>query len=406
MSKTINFLDTFSGMGGFRIGFEEAAKENGYIPNCVGTVDIKGHAVKQLSYHFKEAIEKTDITKLDETEIEDIDVLLGGFPCQAFSMAGKRLGFEDTRGTLFYELARIMKYKKPRFCIFENVKGLINHDHGHTLAVIVDVFHELGYHVTWQFMDTKDYGLAGKRPRIFIVCHRDFQVDLSHMSIPMVNGPVLQDILEDLEPEWNDYTESLIEKYPVEDLEGKYITDKKDGINVIHSWEFNSRGKVSDAQKQILESILKVQTNKNLFNKYGKIVPYDVLESRVSIPDLDEELSKLVEMNYIRRDDKGVRLLAGQLSGYITQIVKRDKKLPTIVATDIDRKGVVEKDGIRRLTSRELLRALGYSEDYEFSPELSQSHQYDLLGNTLSPHIAKLIVDAILKQEELFRNID
>ena len=134
----LRFIDLFAGIGGIRYGLELAAKEKGLKPVCVFTSEIKPYAVKVLhENHPKETI-TGDITKVDTKNIPDFDILCAGFPCQAFSSAGKRQGFADTRGTLFFEVERILRDKRPKGFILENVKGLVNHDGGKTLQVIVD----------------------------------------------------------------------------------------------------------------------------------------------------------------------------------------------------------------------------------------------------------------------------
>jgi DNA (cytosine-5)-methyltransferase 1 len=112
-----------------------------------------------------------DITKINPTDIEDFDLFVGGFPCQSFSIAGKRGGFEDTRGTLIFDVFRILKEKQPRFVLLENVKGLLSHDNGRTFKVIISSLAELGYDVEWQVLNAKNFGVPQNRERVFIIGH-------------------------------------------------------------------------------------------------------------------------------------------------------------------------------------------------------------------------------------------
>ncbi len=126
--KKITFIDLFAGLGGTRIGFEQACTEHNLKAECVFTSEIKPYAVKIYEHNFSGDMVHGDITKIKETEIPDFDFLLGGFPCQAFSNAGKRAGFDDARGTLFFDVVRILKEKKPKGFLLENVEGLVSHD--------------------------------------------------------------------------------------------------------------------------------------------------------------------------------------------------------------------------------------------------------------------------------------
>lgn len=166
------FIDLFAGVGGIRLGFEQACRDLGVNAECVFTSEIDEWACQTYRKNFPTDGHdpKSDITKVDETQLPDFDVLLAGFPCQAFSIAGKRGGFNDTRGTLFFDVARIIKEKQPKAFLLENVKGLTNHRGGKTLEVIVNTLKEdLGYTIFYRVLNAKDYGLAQMRERIYIV---------------------------------------------------------------------------------------------------------------------------------------------------------------------------------------------------------------------------------------------
>lgn len=170
----MRIFSTFSGIGGFEIGIDnawmETEPEKSY-PIVVGYSEIDKHAISVYEKHFQGVQNYGDITKIDAESLPDFDCLVGGFPCQAFSIAGKRKGFDDTRGTLFFDLARILRAKRPRLFVFENVKGLLNHDGGRTFRVIVSTIDELGYDCQWQVLNSKDFGVPQNRERIVIVGH-------------------------------------------------------------------------------------------------------------------------------------------------------------------------------------------------------------------------------------------
>lgn len=196
-------IDLFAGVGGIRLGFTQAAKEFGIDTECVFSSEIDDWACKtyRKNWNMDSHDPKCDITKVDEKQIPDFDVLLAGFPCQAFSIAGKRGGFNDTRGTLFFDVARIIKEKRPKAFLLENVKGLTNHRSGKTLEVIINTLKEdLGYTVFYKVLNAKEYGLAQMRERIYIVGFRDdcggggFSYPL---PVPPEERKVIRDIMEE-----------------------------------------------------------------------------------------------------------------------------------------------------------------------------------------------------------------
>ena len=166
----MKFLDLFAGIGGFRLGMESAGHE------CVGFCEIDKFArASYKAIHDTEGeIELHDITTVTDDDVRaigEVDVICGGFPCQAFSIAGARRGFEDTRGTLFFEIARFASILKPKYLFLENVKGLLNHDKGNTFKTIIGALDELGYDVEWQVLNSKNFGVPQNRERVFIVGH-------------------------------------------------------------------------------------------------------------------------------------------------------------------------------------------------------------------------------------------
>ena len=166
----MKFLDLFAGIGGFRLGMESAGHE------CVGFCEIDKFARESYKaiHNTEGEVEMHDITTVSDEFVRgfgNIDIICGGFPCQAFSIAGKRRGFEDTRGTLFFEIARFASILRPRYLFLENVVGLLTHDGGATFATILGAMDELGYNVEWQVFNSKNFGVPQNRERVFIVGH-------------------------------------------------------------------------------------------------------------------------------------------------------------------------------------------------------------------------------------------
>ena len=166
----MKFLDLFAGIGGFRLGMESAGHE------CVGFCEIDKFARESYKaiHNTEGEIELHDITQVSDEFIRGIgsvDIICGGFPCQAFSIAGNRRGFEDTRGTLFFEIARFASILKPKYLFLENVKGLLNHQKGDTFETMLRILDELGYNVEWQVLNSKNFGVPQNRERVFIIGH-------------------------------------------------------------------------------------------------------------------------------------------------------------------------------------------------------------------------------------------
>lgn len=170
--STIRFIDLFAGIGGFRYAMQNAGEELGVQVECVFTSEIDEECQKVYKKNFGDA-PHGDITKITAESIPDHDILLAGFPCQPFSIIGHMKGFEDTRGTLFFDIARIIEEKKPSAFVLENVKLLVGHNKGKTIKRIMGTLKDLGYHATYKVLNALDFGLPQKRERVFIVGFRN-----------------------------------------------------------------------------------------------------------------------------------------------------------------------------------------------------------------------------------------
>ena len=188
-TSCFTFIDLFAGIGGMRIPFDHLGGK------CVFSSEWDRHA-RQTYYHNFGEMPRGDITKIDERDIPDHDILLAGFPCQPFSIIGDKQGFADTRGTLFFDIERILSEKKPAAFLLENVRQLLSHDKGRTFAVIRDSLSSLGYTIYHDVLNALDFGLPQKRERIFIV---GFQEPLA-FDFPQGNG-VYKPLSEILEPD-------------------------------------------------------------------------------------------------------------------------------------------------------------------------------------------------------------
>lgn len=428
MNNHVKFIDLFAGIGGIRKGFEIACARKGFTTECVFTSEIKTHAIEVLKQNHPGEEIHGDITKIDAREIPDFDFLLGGFPCQAFSSAGKRLGFSDTRGTLFFDVERILKEKKPYGFVLENVEGLVNHDRenpkdkiGRTLSTILEHLEALDYKVSWRVLNAKYFGVPQERKRIYIVGTKR---DYPNLSAFKHTSKLLGDVLETgLETEHSKFIDNLLAHYPIEELEGKSIKDKRGGDNNIHSWDIEMKGEVSPTQRKLLNIMLKERRKKKWAEQYGidwmdgMPLTIDQIRTFFEHPDLEEMLNDLVRKKYLRYEypkkkvgnrrehdeslPKGYNIVAGKMSFEISKVMGKNDIAPTLVAMDMQHLYVTDGDGLRTLSLREGLRLFGYPDDYKLDVEKSLG--YDLLGNTVVvPVIAEVsgrVLDVYCREE-------
>lgn len=418
----IKFIDLFAGMGGTRIGFEQAAHELGYDAECVLTSEIKPYAIEALKTNFKQDNLQGDITKIEAKDIPDFDILLGGFPCQSFSTAGKGLGFVDTRGTMFFEIERILKEKKPFGFLLENVEGLVHHDKenkndqiGRTLSIILNKLKDLGYKVEWRLLDSQNFGVAQSRYRVYIVGTLNGFVKLDDFPTKRKTvGEILEQGLPCVD---SHFTRCLLKYYRPYELYGKSIKDKRGGANNIHSWSIGLKGEISEEQTCLIEKLFKERRKKHWAEEIGidwmDGMPLTLEQIRTfhSSDNLEYLLNDLVNKGYLvlehpkkivyeeingtkvqqRQQDEtkplGYNIVAGKLSYEFTKILDNNDVAPTLVAMDVCKLGVVDGDGIRHLSIREGLRLFGYPDNYNLDmfPNTNKglSQAFDLLGNTV-----------------------
>jgi len=423
MDKEIRFVDLFAGIGGIRLGLEQAAKELGYEPKCVLTSEIKEYAIDVLKQNHPDLNNAGDITNLQSSDIPDFEILCAGFPCQAFSSAGNRYGFADTRGTLFFEIARILKEKQPKGFILENVEGLANHDGGKTLAVILGCLKELQYKVSYAILNSADFGVPQNRKRIYIVGTKSKEVLLKDFE---KTHRSLNDILDENQPTTNTkFTQALLRNYAPEQLYGKAIKDKRGGDSNIHSWDLEIKGRVSKKEREFLNMLLKqrrkkkwaeeigidwmdgmpltekqIQTfyqEKGLKNMLDKLVGQGYLKLEHPKKLVKEKVNGLVKTYRVPDTTKemGYNIVAGKLSFEFDKILDPNDVAPTLVAMDMAKLGVLDNGGIRRLSLREGLRLFGYPEDFRM--DVASDKGYDLLGNTVVVPVIKSVSLKLIK---------
>ena len=343
----------FSGIGGFEMGLLMSEKEVQFV----GYSEVDKYAIEVFEKQFKGIKNYGNATTIDETKLPNFDLLVGGFPCQAFSVAGKLRGFDDTRGTLFFDVARILKHKKPKHFILENVRGLLSHDSGRTFQTILKVLTDIGYLVQWEVCNSKNYGVPQNRERVYIVGH------LRGSSRPQI--------------------------FPIG--ESQKVSDK-------------SREEKRKGSSEVSSTIT---------SNYKRGV-HAMGEQYIMEP---KELTKDISMAYRVYDSNGLsttlKAVGGgvgaktglyQVKACLTPDRKekrqngrrfKDNEEPMFTLTGQDKHGVMINSQIRRLTPTECERLQGFPDGW--TDGISDTQRYKCLGNAVTTNVVCEIAKRLLK---------
>lgn len=373
-NATIKLATMFSGIGAIEFALKRAKLKTDII-----FASDNDKFVKQsyfANYNIDNEHWYNDVHDIDGEKYQGkIDLLVGGSPCQSFSMVGKRRGFADTRGTLFYEFARVVKESQPKVFIYENVKGLINHDKGNTFETIKATFDELGYRYYYKVLNAKDYGMAQHRERIFVVGFRDKSIEFKFPA-PIPLEHTMQDFLED-------YIDS---KYYLKEKGVKFVTSSK-----------NRKKRYT----QINGEIAICQKANQQFNWHGDFI-YEERENQ----EFDEfifDVNKVEEKYYLSEKIK-TYVLAGGTKNFKTS-TKTDLEIarPLLQSmhkmhrAGVDNYVTHNKGRIRKLTPKECLRLMGFGDG--FKQVVSDTQMYRQAGNSI---VVDVLI-AILKEMDISR---
>lgn len=348
----MKFIDFFAGIGGFRLGMEMAGHE------CVGYCEIDKFAQKSyIAMHRPSEKEwfTDDIRKIQPEEIPEADCYCGGFPCQSFSVAGKRGGFEDTRGTLFFEIMRLARIRKPKCLFLENVKGLLSHNGGRTFGTILSVMGECGYDAEWQVLNSKNFGVPQNRERVFIIGHLRGASRPKVFPVTGTNGKNLRQIIGGSQA---------------------YRVYSTDGISCTLTGETGGLG-----AKTGLYFI-----NQPQFDKYEENGIYQTLRVGGDKPLIKACLTP----DRVNKRQAGRRL--------------KEVGEPMFTITAQDRHGVFIGDEgstmIRRLTPKECFRLQGFPDEYfERAREVNSDNQlYKQAGNSVTVNVVYAIAQRLDNQ--------
>lgn len=418
----INFIDLFAGVGGIRIGATNALTKNEISSTCVLSSEIDSKACETYNLNFGE-IPSGDIREI--SEVAPFDLLLGGFPCQPFSYAGKRKGFGDTRGTLFFEIERLLEKHHPKAFLLENVRGLYTHDGGRTFATIIEKLHNLGYGTYDLLLNSSDFGVPQNRVRLYILGIKGVTpkmtlvTDLGAVDSHQFKQNIIQESLFDLiadEPTWPKRTvkdileQNVPDKYYVSDefeqqlidavgdlnkLHGYRLIDYRGGQS-LHSWELGKKGKCS-AQEIRFMNLLIQNRRKPIFGKEqdGKKLSIDQIKTFYTNDDIDDVIKGLLEKGYLKEQDGLYSPVCGNMSFEVFKFLDPDSISITLTSSDCNRLGVIQNNRARRITPRECARLQGFPDSFIVNP--SDHYAYKQFGNSVSVPVIEAVIDDFIK---------
>ncbi|MGB1205441.1 MAG: DNA cytosine methyltransferase [Chitinophagales bacterium] len=421
----IKFIDLFAGTGGIRLGFEAACKKNNIKTKCAYAAEIDKKACLSYELNFGHN-PYSDIRKIEN--LPSFDFMLAGFPCQAFSYAGKRKGFGDTRGTLFFEVERLLKKYRPKGFLLENVRGLTTHDKGRTFKTIIHALETLGYKVEYRLLNSSNYHLPQNRVRIYIVgfLETDFTLTLKsdtgasdshkfkkhHLQKSLFQSEtktkVVEDILENEPAEKyfcsKKFTEQLkkVIGNDLAKLNGYRLIDTRNG-NSIHSWQLGIKGECSKDEIEFM-NLLIANRRKKIFGTHqdGKALTIEQIKTFYKNDNILEIIESLLKKGYLSNYNHKFNPVCGNMSFEVFKFLDPESISITLTASDSNRLGVVQDGKARRLTPRECARLQGFPETYQLLE--NDNAVYKQMGNAVSVPVIETIFSDLIQNNKCFFN--
>ena len=416
----IKFIDLFAGVGGIRIGATQALSKHGIGAKCVLSSEIDAKACQTYELNFHE-YPSGDIHEI--TEIEPFDFLLGGFPCQPFSYAGKRKGFGDTRGTLFFEIERILGAYQPKAFLLENVRGLYTHDGGRTFDTIMTKLHELGYGTYDLLLNSSNFGVPQNRVRLYILgikgavpkmslttnlgaadshsYKKDFEqmnmFSQYHSQKNTVGNVLENDVPEKYycSTEFEEQLHSVIGD-DLSKLHGYRLIDYRGGQS-LHSWELGKKGKCSSAEIKFMNLLIQ-NRRKPIFGTQqdGKKLTLEQIQTFYTDDDIIEVITSLKAKGYLKEEDGKYNPVCGNMSFEVFKFLDPDSISITLTSSDSNRLGVIQNNRPRRITPRECARLQGFPDSFVVNP--TDTFAYKQFGNSVSVPVIEAVVSDFIEQ--------
>ncbi len=417
----IKFIDLFAGVGGIRLGAISALAKHGIESQCVLSSEIDEKACETYQLNFQEH-PSGDIK--DIVEIEPFDLLLAGFPCQPFSYAGKRKGFGDTRGTLFFEVERILRIYQPKAFLLENVRGLYTHDGGRTYETIINKLHELGYGTYDLLLNSSDFGVPQNRVRLYFLgikgatpkmtLSTDLGATDSHSYKKESQQLTLQgygkqlerctvgQILEECVPkkyycsqEFTDQLRSVIGD-DLSKLHGYRLIDYRGGQS-LHSWELGKKGKCSKAEIEFMNLLIQ-NRRKPIFGTQqdGKKLTLEQIKTFYTADDVLDVIASLKKKGYLKEENGKFNPVCGNMSFEVFKFLDPNSISITLTSSDSNRLGVIQNNRPRRITPRECARLQGFPDSFIVNP--TDAFAYKQFGNSVSVPVIEAVISDFIEQ--------
>jgi len=418
----IRFIDLFAGIGGMRLGFQQACDVLGIESQCVLSSEIDKRAIETYKLNFDDQ-PMGDIRKIDI--ISEFDFMLAGFPCQPFSYAGKQQGFGDTRGTLFFEIERLLTSYQPQAFLLENVRGLTTHDQGRTFNTIINSLEKLGYGIHYLLLNSSNFGvpqnrvriyilgLLGKKPKITINSDRGatdshtFKEQLYQLSLfadPYLVVKV-KDILEQKVSE-NYYLSKNFEQQLFDAVDGQFeklhgvrLIDFRGG-NSLHSWDLGIKGKCTKDERDFMTALISHRRHKEFGSPQdGKSLTLEQIKTFFDHDNMENIIYSLIEKKYLKEINGRYNPVSGNMSFEVFKFLDPESISITLTSSDANKLGIVQNGKPRRITPRECARLQGFPESYIIYQD--DNAAYKQFGNAVTVPVIQAIVEDFIKNNSI-----
>ena len=419
----IKFIDLFAGVGGIRLGVTAALSKEGIESRCVLSSEIDEKPCETYNLNFGE-YPSGDIREIED--IEPFDFLLAGFPCQPFSYAGKRKGFGDTRGTLFFEVERILGKYQPKAFLLENVRGLYTHDEGRTFKTIIKKLHEIGYGTYDLLLNSSDFGVPQNRVRLYILGIKNATPKMSlSTNLGAADSHLYKKSLERLASSADDQKEprGLVKHILEEDVHQKYYCSKKfdsqlrravgedlsglhgyrlidyRGGQSLHSWELGTKGRCTKSEIKFMNLLIQ-NRRKPVFGKQqdGKKLTLEQIRTFYTDSNILKVIESLKKKGYLKEDAGKYNPVCGNMSFEVFKFLDPNSISITLTSADSNRLGVIQNNRPRRITPQECARLQGFPDSFIVHP--TDVFAYKQFGNSVSVPVIEAVVTDFIQQNK------